>query len=68
MSLLVMPSNKSPTSFFICCALSASFMKITLRSFSKKKGRARVCGVCACIIEAEERGAKECVRASPLLI
>ena len=25
-------------------------------------------GGCACIIETEERGAKECVRASPLLI
>jgi len=41
-------------------------MKMTLRSFSKKKGRARVCGVCACI--ETERSAKECVRASPLLI
>ena len=34
----------------------------------EKKDRARVCGVCACIIETEERSAKECVRASPLLI
>ena len=68
MSLLVKSSNKSPTSFFVyVVTLSASFMKITLRSFSKKKVRARVCGVCACIIEAE--GSEEIdVRASPLLI
>ena len=53
--------------FYLLCSLCVLYEDDS--SFVlEEKGRARVCGVCACIIETEERGAKECVRASPLLI
>jgi hypothetical protein len=54
--------------FYLLCSLCVLYEDDSSFVLEEKKDRARVCGVCACIIETEERSAKECVRASPLLI
>ena len=54
--------------FYLLYSLCVLYEDDSSFVLEEKKGRALVCGVCACIIETEERGVKECVRASPLLI
>jgi hypothetical protein len=51
--------------FYLLCSLCDLYEDDSSFVLEEKKGRARVC-LCVCI-ETEERGAKECVRASPLL-